>query len=138
MSLALGIDAVDIKRFSHWHHYTHTTLNRIFSKHEINYCLMVPAKSAERFAARFAAKEAFFKALHHITQTPPPFSSIMRNVSVHRTTMGPHLEVCWENLELTPVYNVIVSITHTQFTAFAAVILEDKSMQKSSKEIDKC
>ena len=55
--IALGIDSVDIERFSDW--YTMPDrYKRIFSDTEIAYCLSVPAKSAERFATRFAASRA--------------------------------------------------------------------------------
>lgn len=63
MVLGIGIDSVDIARFEQWHTYSHKKLLRVFSPAEIAYSLENPTKSAERFAVRFAAKEALFKAL---------------------------------------------------------------------------
>ena len=63
MILGIGIDSVEIKRFEPWTSYSKNRLARIFSEHEITYSLSNPKKAAERLAARFAAKEAFFKAL---------------------------------------------------------------------------
>ena len=63
MIIGIGIDAVAIDRFNTWHTYPQEKLLRIFSEQEISYCLNNKQKSAERFAARFAAREAFFKAL---------------------------------------------------------------------------
>lgn len=68
-ALGIGIDSVDIERFTEWHTYPRQSLSRIFSDQEIDYCLECPTKSAERFAARFAAREAFLKALHQAMPT---------------------------------------------------------------------
>ena len=62
MIIGIGIDSVEIERFSHWHLYSQRQLQRVFSSNEIMYCLQTPQKSAERFAVRFAAREAFWKA----------------------------------------------------------------------------
>ena len=40
---------------------------------EITYCLGIPKKAAERFAARFAAKEAFYKAIAPLAEQPLRF-----------------------------------------------------------------
>ena len=65
MVCGIGIDSVDIDRFSLWHTYSRKKLQRIFSLEEIEYCLSNQQKSAERFAARFAAREALYKALSY-------------------------------------------------------------------------
>ena len=72
MMIAIGIDAVDIKRFAHWHRYKKTMLLRFYSSAEIDYCMNVQIKSAERFAVRFSAKEAFFKALYQLYPLKAP------------------------------------------------------------------
>ncbi len=63
MIIGIGVDSVEIERFSHWSTYNYKQLSRIFSAQEIEYSLSISAKSAERFAVRFAAKEAFVKSL---------------------------------------------------------------------------
>lgn len=63
MIFGIGTDIVDIRRIErmmvlHKNHF----MERVFTKAEQEYCLK-STKPAHRFAKRFAAKEAFFKAL---------------------------------------------------------------------------
>ncbi len=58
-----GIDIVDISRFDRFVEERNTLLlQRIFTPHEQEYC-EARKKSAQHYALRFAAKEAFLKAL---------------------------------------------------------------------------
>lgn len=121
--MSIGIDAVEIERFTPWFHFSKTKLSRILSDQEITYSLSVPIKTAERLAVRFAAKEAFFKALSSTITTPLPFLLVVRNCEVALTPSGrPELLVNWGALGITP-HETKISLTHTETTAFAAVIL---------------
>lgn len=113
----VGIDSVEIHRCAHWHTYSPERLKRLFSQEELDYCLSVPAKSAERFAARFAAKEAFYKALCASGDPQLPFFIIARQVHVIYRQKRPILKNNWNHAHL--------SITHTATTATAIVILEE-------------
>lgn len=124
----LGIDAVEIHRFTQWHTYQKKHLMRIFSEIEINHCLAHASKSAERFAVRFAAKEAFFKAWNSAFPTQyAPFLTFCRAISIqHGTHHIPQLSIMWDllppiNMPITP----LVSLTHTNTTAIACVFLEN-------------
>ena len=65
MNEGIGIDIVDIKKFkkitysSKPHFY-----EKLFLKSEIDYCLRFK-NSAERFAGKFAVKEAVIKSLNY-------------------------------------------------------------------------
>lgn len=130
MILGTGIDSVEIKRFERWQSYAPTQLRRILSPEEIDYCLAQPNKSAERFAARFAAREAFYKAL--CVAAPGiklPFLTLCSKVRVARLQKAPQLEVDWEYLRaLCPApltrCKAHLTLTHTATTATAMVILE--------------
>ena len=70
MSIALassprvGIDLVRISRIEEsWRRFGERFLRRLFHADEIAYAMSSPALSAQRLAARFAAKEAVLKAL---------------------------------------------------------------------------
>src|SRR5947209_6680335 len=96
MIVGVGIDSVEIERFTHWHQRPHKQLTRVFSTSEIRYCLSVSSKSAERFAARFAAKEAFYKAVHGIISTKLPLLGVCSHVEVIHTDNGtPQLVIDW-------------------------------------------
>jgi len=63
MIIGIGVDIVDVKRFeSIIYRWRERFLRRIFTDKEIRYC-NTKKHPAQRFATRFAAKEAFVKAL---------------------------------------------------------------------------
>ncbi|MCX5922858.1 MAG: 4'-phosphopantetheinyl transferase superfamily protein [Candidatus Dependentiae bacterium] len=130
MILGIGIDSVEIQRFKEWHAFTQKSLQRIFSEEEISYCLSNKAKSAERFAIRFAAREALFKTLSSAYPTfELPFLTLCRLVRTEKNHRGaPCLQVDWSRcLPLaTQTYPIChTSWTHTATTATAIVVLEE-------------
>jgi holo-[acyl-carrier protein] synthase len=130
MILGIGIDSVNIERFNQYHEHSGEMLLKIFSQQEIDYCLSKP-QPAVHFAARFAAREAFFKAyqgmLHHYKKDhPATLLTINKNIEVIRTERGlPLIKADWQILlpiEIdTP--EVKLSITHTDTVATAIVIM---------------
>jgi holo-[acyl-carrier protein] synthase len=124
----IGIDAVEIARFAHWHTYSDSKMSRIFSAEEITYCRACPAKSAERFAARFAAREALYKAL---CQAYPDqkwlFLTLCKQVTI---THGPHgqPEITVDWLKTAPLTDktplILLSLTHTDTLAMAWVVVQ--------------
>jgi holo-[acyl-carrier protein] synthase len=58
----IGTDIIEIQRVADKLRRTGGLKNRVFTPREIAYCES-KAKSAQHFAARFAAKEAFLKAI---------------------------------------------------------------------------
>src|SRR5579859_5928088 len=63
MIFGIGIDTIEVSRIQKSiETYGDQFLRRIYSEHEIQYCSRKPRKY-EHFAARFAAKEAYAKAL---------------------------------------------------------------------------
>lgn len=131
MILGIGIDSVEIARLIPWAHYDRARLARIFHPDELAYCFKVPAKTAERLAARFAAREACFKALAPHCQTQLPFLTLCRAVRVHNAPSGaPELIIDWELLKTHEIFTkqgtlkAHISLTHTQNQATAIVIIE--------------
>jgi len=62
MIIGIGIDLVDVRRFeSIIFRWRDRFLKRVFTDKEIKYC-NTKKHPAQRFAARFAAKQAFIKA----------------------------------------------------------------------------
>lgn len=122
--LSLGIDTEEIERFIEWTQYSNDRLLRIFSKEEIAYCREEPVKTAERMAARFAAKEAFYKAVSRLLKDPLTFMRVGPLCSVVKEDNGrPELEVAWKHLDLPPLM-AHISLTHTATLATAIVIIE--------------
>ncbi|MCX7905626.1 MAG: holo-ACP synthase [Elusimicrobiales bacterium] len=61
--MKIGIDIIDVKRIKRLIK-NKMFLNRVFSDKEIQYCESFKDK-AQRYAARFAAKEAYIKCIHN-------------------------------------------------------------------------
>jgi len=125
--LGTGIDAVEIDRFAHWHAYTKTQLLRVFSQEEIDYCLQIPVKSAERFAARFAAKEATYKAACSLGIKNISFFAFCKIISVDkRKDNCPVIKINSTNTKINEMLDSVkisLSITHTKTLAIASIII---------------
>lgn len=140
MIVSLGVDAVEIERFDAWKAYSYKQLVRIFTESELNYCFAIPTKISERLALRFAAKEAFFKALSPIIpDCRVSFLRMARHISVEKYDCGSiYLAVHWPALQALGLacdlegLTIHLSASHTKVTAFACVIME-RSGKKSLK-----
>lgn len=124
MIVGIGLDLVDVERMRAFHGRTGGRgLGRVFTSHELDYCLQ-HSDPAPSLAARFAAKEAFFKALG----TGWGVGGALSDVEVRRGTSGdPELVVTGraaETLAAKGGSQVHLTLTHTATTAAAVVILE--------------
>ena len=132
----IGIDTVIIRRFDNWATFSHARLQKIFTPEEIDYCTRNPHKISERFAARFAAREAFYKAISSVRLRNIPFFTLSKNISVCRKNSDPQLKVDWpffivnEYIRL-HTYVTHISITHTKNEATSFIILEASCFSSS-------
>jgi len=138
MILAIGIDSVEIERFSHWHLYSQQQLQRVYSPNEIAYCLQIPQKSAERFAVRFAAREALWKAFCQAwPEHSMAFLSFCRAVEVAHAKRGVPFFILdqdyfgthtpeWRSLKTAnKQIKIVLSLTHTHDTATALTTISN-------------
>lgn len=122
MILGIGTDIVDVKRIeSRIDNINFVEL--VFLPNEIAYCMQGNSK-AERFAGKFAAKEAFFKALGTGIIGDLDF----KQVNILNNKLGkPSIEVSGAALlkiNQLGVKEIFVSISHERHYATAFVILE--------------
>ncbi|MCL4229301.1 4'-phosphopantetheinyl transferase superfamily protein [Candidatus Dependentiae bacterium] len=129
--IGVGIDAVQISRFEEWRQKSMKSLKRVLSEQEIQYCLQEPSKSAERFAVRFAAREALLKALQPLLICSLPLLALCRNLKISRQVSGmPEIQIDWSGLngyiKKPGDVDVLIhsSFTHTSVCAHAIVVLE--------------
>jgi holo-[acyl-carrier protein] synthase len=125
MIVGTGIDLVEIDRIQRAiERYGPRFLNRVFTPAEQAYCRR-KRKSAESFAARFAAKEAGAKALG----TGISFGVAWLEIEVVRELSGrPTLRFHGRAAQIAArlgVARASVSLTHTASLAQASVVLED-------------
>ncbi len=124
MIFGIGIDMVEVKRIEKaLRRWGERFQNKVFTAHEINYCLR-KRNSSPNFAARFAAKEAFVKALGIGFRRGIHW----KDVEVQRDPLGkPILRLhgrAQEILQKEKIRGVFVSLTHDGEYGSATVILE--------------
>jgi holo-[acyl-carrier protein] synthase len=116
MVKGIGIDIIEVERVKRTAEKTPKFLERIFTPGEISYCLAKRNKY-QHLAARFAAKEAFFKAIGR--------SINWKDVELINAPSGkPRLEI--KAKERFAFLEAHVSISHLKEYAIAMVILEGK------------
>jgi holo-[acyl-carrier protein] synthase len=125
MILGIGVDTIEIERFSLWHTYSPKKLRRIFSVEEIDYCLSQKNKSAERFAARFAAREALYKALSYAyPDNKLPFLTLCAYTTIKKIGQRPILVLNNESgIDMSSLH-IHLSWSHSRTQATAFVVLE--------------
>lgn len=120
MPIKTGVDIVKINRIqSIIEEKTDTFLSRVFSDEEIDYC----EKKANRFqhyAARFAAKEAFLKALH---TTSPAIT--YKDITVIKDGDVPKIKICSAKQAMIKDAAVSLSISHEKEYAVAVVVIDE-------------
>jgi holo-[acyl-carrier protein] synthase len=120
-----GIDITEVARVgAAIERFGERFLRRIFTADEIRYCESKKNKT-ERYAARFAAKEAALKAIGTGWRRGVSWTEVeVRREPGGRPTIHFH-GVAGEFAKKLGVKRAALSITHTEETAMAQVILED-------------
>jgi len=126
MIFGIGIDTIEVPRIERTvAEYRGQFLNRIFTDDEIAYCNFRKFH-AEHFAARFAAKEAFAKAIG----TGIRRGFIWKEVEVRKEYSGkPMVALHGSMIEkvgkiVGESYQIQLSLTHTKNIAEAMVVIE--------------
>ena len=126
MILGIGIDAVDSSRIARWMDNSHL-LERFFHVQEVADSRKRGASAAFSLAARFAAKEAYGKALGTGLK-----GITLKNILVTNNADGrPYLTLFGDALQyFTHMQGkyIHLSLTHERNIAIACVILEGDSL----------
>jgi len=124
MIISIGIDIIEVYRIRETISRTPRFAERVFTKRERDYCEAKGAASAQSYAARFAAKEAFLKAL----KTGWRGKITWYDIEICSDENGiPSLEIKGEAkniLENLGANKIHLSLSHTTEHAVAQVILE--------------
>ncbi len=108
-----GIDLVEIKRIKKWLE-NENFKNKVYGKDELK---ELENKKAESYAAAFAAKEAFSKAIG----TGIKGFSLSEVQVLHETSGKPYFKLSGNAEKLCEGYEIALSITHTSEYAAAMV-----------------
>lgn len=125
MKVTCGTDIIEIERIKKSiETIGEPFLNRIFTKHEIDYCESKKAQKYQHYAARFAAKEAAFKAMSWKLENKYEIS--WKDIEVENDEQGrPKLKINGINLE--DVEDFDLSLSHCKEYAVANVTMLSNS-----------
>ena len=109
-NLGIGIDIIEVSRFRKKQYEENKNFyKKIFVKSEINYCLKFK-NSAERFAGKFALKEALIKSIDRKIRFSEIETSHLKSKPIVRIKKSREK------------YNFIASLSHENDFAVAVVI----------------
>ncbi|MBN2852422.1 MAG: holo-ACP synthase [Clostridia bacterium] len=115
MKLSTGVDIVEIQRVKQAIEKNDAFINRVYTKNEIDYCEGKGREKYKSYAARFAAKEAYSKAMG------TGFGGTLSPVSIeviNNKEGKPYIYINGEKKE-----NCDVSLSHSKMYAVAYVVI---------------
>ncbi len=121
MILGVGTDLTNVTRIQGViQEYGENFLKRIYSNQEIQYCEQFGTTKFLHYAARFAAKEAFIKAINNDLQ-----GAKLNEISVVNSHTGKPELIFSENInEKYKSYKFHLSLSHTEENALAFIVVE--------------
>lgn len=123
MKISCGTDIIEIDRIRQSIEDEKTGqafVNRVYTKSEIEYCESKNSQKYQHYAARFAAKEAAFKAVSEFLDDK--YSISWQNIEITNNSQGkPRINII--GIELIGIEDIDISISHCKEYAVANVTL---------------
>lgn len=125
MKIKCGVDIIEISRVKESvESLGERFINRVFTEKEIEYCESKKAQKYQHYAARFAAKEATFKALSW--KLEDKYAICWKDIEVVDDKQGrPSLNIIGMNLD--DIENIDISLSHCKEYAVANVTVLTKA-----------
>lgn len=121
MKITCGTDIIEIKRIRESiETIGEKFLQRVFTENEINYCESKGQQKYQHYAARFAAKEAAFKAISESLNDKYAIS--WKDVEVENDKNGKPL-IYIDKINKEQIENIDLSISHCKEYACANVVV---------------
>ena len=125
MKTFCGTDIIEIERIKESIEKTgEQFINRIFTSNEIKYCESKKSVKYQHYAARFAAKEAIFKAISKALDNK--FSMEWKNIEILNDKNG-RPNVKFIDFKIEGLKEIDISISHCKQYATATVVAEIES-----------
>lgn len=119
MQIACGTDIIEISRIRESIENTNERfLEKIYTENEIKYCESKNEQKYQHYAARFAAKEATFKALSKYLEEK---HVEWKNIEVLNNESG-RPSINFVNKELEEIESIDISLSHCKRYAVANVV----------------
>ncbi len=121
MKISCGTDIIEIRRIKESIEQTDQKfLERVYTNKEIQYCESKKAQKYQHYAARFAAKEATFKAIS--SNLTSKYDIGWQNIEVINDENGrPHINLL--DIEISEIEEMDISISHCKEYATANVVV---------------
>lgn len=118
MKIKTGTDIIEVNRIKKAIEKSNGRfLNKVFTKIEIEYCNSKKTHKYEHFAARFAAKEACFKAISELLENN--YSIGWKDIEIINISNGKPNLVIHKNID--KIQNIDISLAHSKEYAIANV-----------------
>lgn len=124
MQILCGTDIIEIDRIKKSiERKKERFINKIYTQAEIDYCEEKKKMKYQHYAARFAAKEAAYKAVSSLISSKMHIS--WKNVELLKKENGkPYIRLV--DIEIPEIENIEISISHCKKYAIANVIVITK------------
>ena len=123
MKICCGTDIIEIERIKkniEDETVGKAFVERVYTKKEIEYCESKKIQKYQHYAARFAAKEAVFKAISN--QLEDKYSITWKDIEIINNQQGrPELKLT--GIDLSNIEDIDLSISHCKEYAVATVTL---------------
>ena len=121
MQITTGIDMIEIERIKNSIEETEGKFcEKVYTEKEIEYCESKNAQKYQHYAARFAAKEAVFKAISSLLENK--YDIGWKDIQVLNDENGrPYVEILNKNIK--EFNNMDISISHCKQYAVANVVV---------------
>lgn len=122
MKLKVGNDIIETERIKRlYEKYSNKFINKVYTKSEIKYCEKKGINKYQSYAARFAAKEAVFKAISY--RLDNKYTVNWKDIEIINNCKGrPHVNL--NNIDF--VDDIDISISHIKEFAIATAIVTIK------------
>ncbi len=121
MKIKCGTDIIEISRIKESiEKLGETFINKIYTKEEIEYCESKKKQKYQHYAARFAAKEAIFKAISE--QLDDKYSLCWKDYEITNDEKGrPQVNIIGTQTD--NIQNIDISLSHCKEYATANVVI---------------
>ena len=121
MKITCGTDIIEIERVKESiENLGEKFLERVYTKKEIEYCESKKKQKYQHYSARFAAKEALFKAISW--KLEDKYEICWKDIQVLNNNQGrPELKLI--GVDLKNIENIDISISHCKNYAVANVVV---------------
>ena len=119
MKISCGTDIVEIERIKNACEETKGFIERVFTKKEILYCESKKVQKYQHYAARFAAKEATFKAVS--SNLKDKYNINWRDIEILNDEQGKPFINLYSS-ELKNIEQIDLSLSHCKEYATANVV----------------